>query len=76
MKQPNLALGLLAATLWIGASAVAAETNPTMPLIAGYGKTALVENAGERPWSAQGAFDARSRSTALGEDLQAVFLDD
>jgi hypothetical protein len=27
-------------------------------------------------WSAQVAFDARSRSTALGEDLQAVFLDD
>lgn len=28
------------------------------------------------PWSAQAAFNARSRLTALGEDLRAVFLDD
>ncbi len=50
MKTSFVTWGALAAMLWIGAaSASAAETKPMTPLIAGYGKTAPVENAGERP---------------------------
>ena len=58
MKQPNLALGPAGRYVvdW-RKRAVAAETNPTDAADRRlWQKPPLVENAGERPWSAQGRF--------------------